>query len=67
VRLYRPDTGRFLLRDPVAGGSATSYDYANVGPATGNWSKAGEMALTAAANLVGCGAVEDGRPEPGCR
>ncbi|MGE5829933.1 MAG: LamG-like jellyroll fold domain-containing protein [Micromonosporaceae bacterium] len=108
VRLYHPDTGRFLQPDPVDGGSATAYDYGNADPvnefdlagtwpslpkwvksavsvvakvaevasyipgpigtaaaaisavsyaATGNWSKAGEMALTAAANLVGAGAV----------
>ncbi|MEV6985707.1 RHS repeat-associated core domain-containing protein [Sphaerisporangium sp. NPDC051017] len=32
VRIYNPSTGRFLQTDPVAGGSATSYDYANQNP-----------------------------------
>ena len=27
IRLYNPDTGRFLQVDPVAGGSCNSYDY----------------------------------------
>ncbi|MFI0193028.1 DNRLRE domain-containing protein [Streptomyces sp. NPDC017086] len=27
VRLYNPDTGRFLSPDPVPGGSANAYDY----------------------------------------
>jgi RHS repeat-associated protein len=32
LRLYNPATGRFLQTDPVAGGSATSYDYCNGDP-----------------------------------
>ena len=32
VRLYHPDTGRFLQPDPVDGGSATAYDYGNADP-----------------------------------
>lgn len=32
VRLYSADTGRFLSTDPVAGGSASAYDYCNADP-----------------------------------
>ncbi|WP_181804621.1 DNRLRE domain-containing protein [Streptomyces shenzhenensis] len=32
VRLYNPESGRFLQTDPVYGGSATAYDYANQDP-----------------------------------
>ncbi|GAA3010469.1 hypothetical protein GCM10010483_64420 [Actinokineospora diospyrosa] len=32
VRLYSPSLGRFLQTDPVAGGSANAYDYANQDP-----------------------------------
>ncbi|MFI6002225.1 DNRLRE domain-containing protein [Streptomyces sp. NPDC051366] len=32
VRMYSPATGRFLTSDPVYGGSATAYDYANQDP-----------------------------------
>ncbi|MEU8284072.1 LamG-like jellyroll fold domain-containing protein [Micromonospora sp. NPDC048905] len=32
VRLYNPHTGRFLSVDPVQGGSANDYDYANQDP-----------------------------------
>jgi RHS repeat-associated protein len=32
VRVYHPDTGRFLQPDPVDGGSATAYDYCNADP-----------------------------------
>ncbi|MDP9100801.1 MAG: hypothetical protein M3N21_01435 [Actinomycetota bacterium] len=32
VRVYNPSTGRFLQTDPVPGGSANSYDYANQDP-----------------------------------
>ncbi|MDQ1713838.1 MAG: hypothetical protein QOE45_3288 [Frankiaceae bacterium] len=32
VRLYNPATGRFLQTDPVYGGSANPYDYANQDP-----------------------------------
>ncbi|EKX61228.1 DNRLRE domain-containing protein [Streptomyces ipomoeae] len=32
VRMYTPSTGRFLQTDPVYGGSATAYDYANQDP-----------------------------------
>ncbi|MFD8967934.1 DNRLRE domain-containing protein [Streptomyces sp. NPDC059568] len=32
VRMYSPATGRFLTTDPVYGGSATAYDYANQDP-----------------------------------
>ena len=32
VRLYAPIPGRFLQVDPVAGGSANAYDYANQDP-----------------------------------
>lgn len=32
VRLYHPTTGRFLQVDPVAGGSASAYDYCNADP-----------------------------------
>jgi len=32
VRLYHPNTGRFLQSDPVDGGSATAYDYCNADP-----------------------------------
>jgi RHS repeat-associated protein len=32
VRVYNPGTGRFTSTDPVAGGSANAYDYANQDP-----------------------------------
>ncbi|MFI6927677.1 phospholipase A2 [Nonomuraea spiralis] len=32
VRLYQPKLGRFLQTDPVEGGSANAYDYANQSP-----------------------------------
>lgn len=32
VRVYHPATGRFLQTDPVAGGSANTYDYCNADP-----------------------------------
>jgi RHS repeat-associated protein len=32
VRLYDPNTGRFLQTDPVPGGSTNPYDYANQDP-----------------------------------
>ncbi len=31
-RLYNPNTGRFLQVDPIPGGSANAYDYANQDP-----------------------------------
>jgi RHS repeat-associated protein len=35
VRSYIPQIGRFLSPDPVPGGSANAYDYANANPVTG--------------------------------
>jgi RHS repeat-associated protein len=35
-RLYNPGTGRFLQTDPVPGGSANNYDYANQDPINNN-------------------------------
>ncbi|MEZ5171827.1 MAG: RHS repeat-associated core domain-containing protein [Acidimicrobiia bacterium] len=32
ARLYNPNTGRFLQTDPIRGGSANAYDYANADP-----------------------------------
>ncbi|WP_405720827.1 DNRLRE domain-containing protein [Streptomyces sp. NBC_01537] len=32
VRLYSPQTGRFLQTDPVSGGNANSYDYCHQNP-----------------------------------
>ncbi|MGW7307421.1 DNRLRE domain-containing protein [Streptomyces sp. NPDC054835] len=32
VRLYNPQTGRFLSTDPVYGGNANAYDYVNADP-----------------------------------
>ncbi|WP_052441831.1 RHS repeat domain-containing protein [Streptacidiphilus anmyonensis] len=32
VRLYNPQTGRFLQIDPIPGGSANAYDYADADP-----------------------------------
>jgi hypothetical protein len=34
VRLYDPKLGRLLQADPVPGGSANAYDYANADPCT---------------------------------
>jgi RHS repeat-associated protein len=34
ARSYVPEIGRFLSTDPVAGGSANAYDYANADPLT---------------------------------
>ncbi|MFF9122922.1 RHS repeat-associated core domain-containing protein [Streptomyces sp. NPDC014889] len=43
VRLYNPQTGRFLSADAVYGGNANAYDYAHAGPLNrfdldGKWS-----------------------------
>ncbi len=35
VRLYDPTLGRFLQTDPIPGGSANNYDYANQDPVNG--------------------------------
>jgi len=35
VRLYNPDSGRFDQTDPIPGGSANPYDYANQDPVNG--------------------------------
>ncbi len=35
VRSYVPDIGRFISVDPVAGGSANAYDYADADPVNG--------------------------------
>jgi RHS repeat-associated protein len=55
VRLYSPTLGRFLQLDPVKGGSANSYDYANQDPinkfdldGTWLWAIAGGGALAGA-------------------
>ncbi|SMF06641.1 DNRLRE domain-containing protein [Streptomyces sp. Amel2xC10] len=32
VRLYNPQTGRFLSMDPIYGGNANAYDYVNADP-----------------------------------
>ncbi|MFI1106046.1 DNRLRE domain-containing protein [Streptomyces melanogenes] len=34
VRLYNPQTGRFLSTDPVPGGNANAYDYCSADPLT---------------------------------
>ncbi|MBT2439615.1 DNRLRE domain-containing protein [Streptomyces sp. ISL-36] len=43
ARMYSPTTGRFLSADPVYGGSATAYDYANQDP-TNQFDLDGRMA-----------------------
>jgi RHS repeat-associated protein len=35
VRSYVPEIGRFISRDPIDGGSANTYDYANADPVNG--------------------------------
>jgi RHS repeat-associated protein len=50
-RLYNPTTGRFLSTDPVPGGSANSYDYANQDPINqfdieGTWSRSRHSAFS---------------------
>lgn len=35
LRLYDPNLGRFLQADPIPGGSANDYDYANADPING--------------------------------
>jgi RHS repeat-associated protein len=35
ARVYSPAVGRFLQSDPIAGGSANAYDYANADPVDG--------------------------------
>lgn len=35
ARSYVPEVGRFISRDPVRGGSASAYDYANADPVNG--------------------------------
>ncbi|MFD3622288.1 RHS repeat-associated core domain-containing protein [Streptomyces sp. NPDC058676] len=50
VRLYDPARGRFLQSDPVPGGSANAYDYANADPcnstdATGTYPNCGKRRI----------------------
>ncbi|MEV5985210.1 DNRLRE domain-containing protein [Streptomyces sp. NPDC052051] len=50
VRLYDPARGRFLQVDPVPGGSANAYDYANADPcnstdATGTYPNCGKRRI----------------------
>lgn len=52
ARLYSPSTGRFLSVDPVAGGSASAYDYCNADPVNctdldGTWSWKGVLKTVA--------------------
>jgi RHS repeat-associated protein len=60
VRLYHPDTGRFLQPDPIDGGSATAYDYCNADPVNtfdlaGTWSW--KSALAHSANAISSAAT----------
>jgi RHS repeat-associated protein len=43
-RLYNPATGRFLQTDPIPGGSANAYDYANQDPIN-NYDLAGTFSI----------------------
>ncbi len=57
ARLYLPSTGRFLQIDPVAGGSASAYDYCNANPVNctdldGNWSWKGVLKAVAVVSDV---------------
>ncbi|WP_329255026.1 DNRLRE domain-containing protein [Streptomyces canus] len=71
VRLYDPKLGRFLQADPVPGGSANAYDYANADPCnssdtTGLIPKCGKKHKTNGYNLQiitsrrGGGVTKDG-------
>ncbi|MFJ8475933.1 PA14 domain-containing protein [Kitasatospora sp. NPDC094011] len=55
ARVYLPVLGRFLQKDPVAGGSANDYDYVNADPVNGldlagtfSWKSVVHVATTAA-------------------
>lgn len=57
VRLYSPESGRFLSVDPVAGGSASAYDYCSADPVNctdlaGTWSWKGLAKKVAAVGEI---------------
>ena len=57
VRLYDPNLGRFLSKDPVEGGSANDYDYCNADPVN-CYDLDGELAFLAIGVVaVGVGVV----------
>jgi RHS repeat-associated protein len=53
VRSYIPVLGRFLSPDPIPGGSANAYDYANGNPITG-FDLSGESASDCESGIAGC-------------
>jgi RHS repeat-associated protein len=54
ARAYLPQTGRFLQTDPLPGGSANGYDYANQDPVNEDDPSGDSAGTIANGSLVGC-------------